>query len=43
MPTTIPSDDQQRFVQLLRRYLTKTGRKQVELARFSSSSESLLS
>ena len=43
MPTTIPPDDLKRFVQLLRGYLTKAGRRQRELADASHVTESLLS
>ena len=40
MPKTV---DPERFVQLLRGYLTKSGRKQAELARASHVTESMLS
>src|ERR1700674_5579275 len=43
MPTDIPPDDLKRFVQLLRGYLAKTGRKQRALADASHVTESMLS
>jgi hypothetical protein len=43
MPRTAEPENLRRFAQLLRAYLTKTGRKQVELARASNWSESMLS
>jgi transcriptional regulator with XRE-family HTH domain len=43
MPKTVDPVDPKRFVQLLRVYLTKTGRKQAELARASSVTESMVS
>lgn len=43
MPKTVRPENLRRFAQLLRTYLTKTGRKQVELARASNWSESMLS
>ncbi|MCC6187649.1 MAG: helix-turn-helix transcriptional regulator [Anaerolineales bacterium] len=43
MPKTAQAENLRLFAQLLRTYLTKTGRKQVELARASNWSESMLS